>query len=78
MLPDTGATKAIMARDVAEKNNISFDKTYDGILTDDQGRRMDVSSLAHISICPKNIDGVLNKEGEYFTIPCLISSTLKN
>ena len=77
-LPDTGSTKAIMARDAAEKNNISFDKTYDGILTDAQGRHMDVSGLTFISIRPKNIDGDLNKEGEYSTIPCLISSTLKN
>ena len=77
-LPDTGSTKAIMAKDVAEKHNIFFDKTYNGILTDAQGRRMDVSGLAHISIRPKNINGDLNKEGEYSVIPCLISATLKN
>ena len=67
-----------MVKNVAEKHNIFFDKSYDGILTDAQGRRMDVSGLAHILIRPKNINGDLNKEGEYTAIPCLISDTLKN
>jgi len=77
-LPDTGSTKAIIAKNIADKHNITYDKSYDGILTDAQGHRMDVSGLARILIRPKNINGDLNVEGEYTNIPCLISDTLKN
>ena len=46
MLPDTGSNKAVLAKDIAEKNGIKWDKTYDGTLNNVQGRRMNVSGLA--------------------------------
>ena len=39
---------------------------------------MNVSGLAYINIRPKNINGNLNREVKFSTIPCLISSTLKD
>ena len=52
--------------------------TYDGTLTNVHGRQMNVSGLAYINIRPKNINGNLNREVKFSTIPCLISSTLKD
>ena len=77
-LPDTGSTKAVLARDTAERNGVKWDPTYDGTLTDAQGKQMNVSGVAYIKVRAKNVNGDLNKHGEFHMIPCLISSTLKN
>ena len=71
-LPDTGSTKAVLARDTAERNGVKWDPTYDGTLTDAQGKQMNVSGVAYIKVRAKNVNGDLNKHGEFHMILCLI------
>ena len=39
---------------------------------------MNVSGVAYIKVRAKNVNGDLNKHGEFHMIPCLISSTVRN
>ena len=68
-LPDTGSTKANLARNVAEEHGIKWDPmSYDHILTDAQGKKIDVSGITVIKVRAKEVNGDLNKEGRYHAI----------
>lgn len=76
-LPDTGSTKAIIALDLARKHGIRWKPMdYEHILTDAQGKRMDVTGMAVLRVRAESADGCLNKQGHFHMIPCIVSSAL--
>ena len=78
-LPDSGTTKAIVSKDLAIQLGIKFAPVpFDHILTDAQGMAMNVEGMGVLKARAENVDGSLNKNGEFHLIPCIVSSTLKN
>ena len=78
-LPDSGTTKAIVSKDLAIQLGIKFAPVpFDHILTDAQGVAMNVEGMGVLKARAENVDGSLNKNGEFHLIPCIVSSTLNN
>ena len=76
-LPDTGCTRSIVALDVIQRNNLTYDHSYNGKLFDASGSEMTVHGLITIDVKPKYVNNIENGSGEAVPVTAVVTSSLK-